>query len=66
MNNDEIRVCLALAVAEVGLGTFAIRHGINRGNLYQVLNGIRGPQPEHLSILGLRRVVDIVQVMAPA
>lgn len=48
---------MALAVAETGLGRFCREYGLNKGNLYQVLSGIHGPQKEQLEILGLRKVV---------
>lgn len=57
MSAEEVRVCLALAVAETGLGRFCREYGLNKGNLYQVLSGIHGPQKEQLEILGLRKVV---------
>lgn len=58
MSLDEVRVCLALAVAQYpSMRSFAEDYQINRGNLQQVLSGRRGPQWEHLAILGLKRTV---------
>lgn len=59
IGEDEIRICLALAVAECGLGNFSKRYGINMGNLYLVLKGHYKPQPEQLAVLGLKKRMTI-------
>jgi hypothetical protein len=66
MNLEEVRVCLALAVAQYpSMTSFAHAYNINRGNLSAVLSGRRGPQWEHLAILGLRRVTIYEHARAP-
>lgn len=59
---DEIRVCLALAIAEhKSMHAFAHRYDINAGNLHQVLTGRRAPQAVHLAILGVCRKFEQVR-----
>lgn len=63
---EEVRVCLALAVAEhTTMTSFARRYNVNKGNLRNVLAGLRQPQREHLAILGVRRVITFEQARAP-
>lgn len=66
MTMEEVRVCLALAVAEhPSMRNFADHHGINIGNLSQVLSGARAPQLEHLALLGLRRIISFEPARSP-